>query len=517
MALGSAAPAGRTIAALLVAMALVTGCGGKGPAGAGASSAQLASRLSGPPRQLKKGDLSPAEQKYGIAPVPDPSVTYQPDVIIVGGGAESIRSQSTNGFIWTIDANAPHASELVAGKVFFMTGRAVGRVLDVRKDGGNLVVVVGPVQITEIIRKAHIHIEEMPVDFGEALAYTTKDWPGQLVPLAQNFSAPATSPAISSEAPGWRFYRTQAAPRAEKASTRTYNESNFKTTPVVSKSTLGIEVAIDDNGFKLKSQAFLHFSAPKLTLDLKINEDGSIETLAFVMTGAAGLNWYYSMGSADTMTAGVNALMQPNTDFSIPIAAAGGVPLAITIRQRFLIETGLEVKNSTLSATGGYTFTGAFKVGYLHKFWTAEAPNQYTVEQSMTKTAEGVSFGVQGLNLADQVRIIVGLGAAGFAAGPYMSFTSSIGAFKNSSIGMLVCSGATLVVTLGGGVGYVIPKIVKDLINSILSALNIKFRITGEGGIEPGKPYVVINKTSQIGGCNVDKNPDAKGSLAGGP
>jgi hypothetical protein len=57
---------------------------------------------------------------------------------------------------------------LEPGKVFFMTGRAVGRVLDVRKAGADLIVTVGPVTLTEIIRKAHIHIADMPIDFGEA-------------------------------------------------------------------------------------------------------------------------------------------------------------------------------------------------------------------------------------------------------------------------------------------------------------------------------------------------------------
>ena len=70
------------------------------------------------------------------------------------------------------------------GKIFFLTGRAVGRVLDVRKDGGNLVVVVGPVQLTEVIREAHLTID-MPIDFGEAIAYSSPDLPGRVVSLAR--------------------------------------------------------------------------------------------------------------------------------------------------------------------------------------------------------------------------------------------------------------------------------------------------------------------------------------------
>ncbi|MEJ1963460.1 MAG: hypothetical protein WDO56_18645 [Gammaproteobacteria bacterium] len=116
----------------LLAIALIPGCGRQPPV------------RTGSPHQLKKSEMSVAEQKYGIAPIPDASVTYQPDVIVVGGGADSVRSQNPNGFIWTIDASAAHANELVPGKVFFLTNRAVGRVLDVRRSGGTLVVTIGP-------------------------------------------------------------------------------------------------------------------------------------------------------------------------------------------------------------------------------------------------------------------------------------------------------------------------------------------------------------------------------------
>jgi hypothetical protein len=509
---GSTVTGGRTIATLLVAVALLAGCG-KSPS----PRSGTARPATGTPHQLTKADLSEAEQKYGVAPVPDPSVTYQPDVILVGGGPEAIREADPNGFMWTIDAAAPRAAELVPGKIFFMTGRAVGRVLDVRKDGGNLVVTVGPVDITDIIREAHLHVEAMAVDFGDALAYTAPEQPGQFVPLTRTLDVASASPARAAGDSGWRFQKTQAPAAAPAAPVRNYNEKNFKTTPIVSSSTIGIKVGVDDDGFKLATQAALHLSAPRLSLDIKITPTGGVETMALVLTGAAGLNWDFTVGSEKTMTAAVAALLQPNTDFSIPIAAVGGVPLAITVRQRFLIRTGLEVKNSTLSATGGYTFNGAFKVGYMHKFWTAEAPSDYTTEQSMTKTGAGVSLGIQGLDLSDTVRVFVGVGAFGFATGPYLSFNSAIGAFRNSSIGMLQCNGATLVVKLSGGVGYVIPKSVTNLINSVLRALNIKYEITGEGGLEPGKPLTVIEKTSQLGGCNVDKDPNETGTVKGGP
>jgi hypothetical protein len=53
------------------------------------------------------------------------------------------------------------------------------------------------------------------------------------------------------------------------------------------------------------------------------------------------------------------------------------------------------------------------------------------------------------------------------------------------------------------------------LINSVLSALNIKYRITGEGGLQPSKALTIINKTNQIGGCKLDEDTTATGHLSG--
>ena len=467
------------------------------------------------PHQLSRKELSEAQQKYGLAPIPDPSVTYQPDVILVGGGPEAIRNLSADGLVWTIDGSAPRAGELAPGKVMFMTGRAVGRVLDVRKDGANLAVVLGPIDITEVIREAHINIESMPVDFGQALAVTTPELPGQVVPFATLSPNAAPRPAMYDGQSGWGFYKTQAS-STDAGPTQSYSEQNFKTTPFASPTSIGVDTSVDEGGFKLSAQAVLHLSAPRLKIQIDITPTGGVKTLALSLSGAAGLNWNFKTGSEKTMTAIVAALLQPNVDFVIPLSAVGGLPLAVTVRQRFLIRTALMVKNSTLSASGGYTFNGAFTVGYLNKNWTANAPNDFTTETSMTKTGAGLSLGVEGLTLSDTVRVFVGLGAAGFATGPYLSFNSAISSFRSSAIGMLACNGSSLVVNIGGGVGYIIPKSVVKLINSVLRALNIKYEIVGEGGIE-GPSKTVIQRSSQIGGCKMDKDPNEKGTVRGGP
>jgi hypothetical protein len=478
------------LACLFVALgcALLAGCG------------QSAQERSAPARQMTKSELSVAEQKFGVAPVPDSSVTYQPDVIGVGGGAEAIRAQSPNGFIWTIDASAPRARDLVPGKIFFMTGRAVGRVLDVREQGGDLVVTIGPVDITEIVREAHIHIADMPLDFGEALAYTSSELPGQAVASAAPTDNAAALPAmfVRTVGPG---SDSSAAPSPVAPVPDVSNLVHFKTTPFASSSGVGVQVRSDGGGLKVSAKALVHLARPTLDVHLDITPTGGITQASVELKGAAGLTWNFDVGTDVGLKANVNGLLQPDTDFSIPVGGIGPLPFAVTVRQRFQIKTGLGVRNSTLGATGDYTFNGGFNVGYIDKKWSVGGPVGFTAKQSMMQTAQGVSIAASGVNLAHQMRVIVGVGAHGFAAGPYFSFTSAVGLFKGSDLGIIPCKEATLVVSLTGGVGYSIPKSVTGLINSVLRALNIKYQIVGEGGLEPSEPLTIVNSTSTLKGC----------------
>jgi hypothetical protein len=144
-------------------------------------------------------------------------------------------------------------------------------------------------------------------------------------------------------------------------------------------------------------------------------------------------------------------------------------------------------------------------VGVVNSKWTVGGPTNFSAEQNMMKTAEGISFGAAGIDLADEVKVIAGIGVHGFAAGPYFRVTSALGVFKGSSLGMIECKEATVNVKLSGGVGYVIPKVVTNVFNAILSGLNIKYRITGEGGFDSGAPLTLYNTTSTMKDCSAGK------------
>lgn len=466
-------------------------------------------RISGKPHMLKRSELTDAELRYGIAPQLDASVTYQPDVIIVGGGANSIRGLSRNGLVWSIDAAAPHARELERGKIAFVTGRAVGRVLGVWNDGPNISVVLGPVDITEIIRDADIVFDKVPIDFGEAIPYSVPDPPGtssDVPPLSAwapptndaapmvgfaSFGAPAQaggSPAQSSvptvpplpAAPDWI-----AVPK-------------FKILPVVGASGIGLQMRSNTDGLKLNAEAKVRLASPTLGFALVI-QGGSVKRAEVAIDGAAGLLMTFEGETDVGRSANVNEQVQIPIDVSIPIGGYA-VPISATLRQKFIIKTAFGVRNTKLNATGDYQFGGGFRLGFRDGTFSMAGPSNFTSKKSLLESVGGISLAPAGLVLAHQAKVIVGLGAFGFAVGPYLGMNSTVGVTGGSDLGLVKCKGATLIVSLNGGVGYVIPKVVTDVINFFLRTLSVGplqlGQIKGDGGVETGEPLTIINKTA---------------------
>src|SRR4029077_1242057 len=164
--------------ALSLVVALVVSASGCGARNAGTAQAGAGQR------SAVAGTLSAAEVQYGIAPTRNSQVTYQPDVIIPDGGANAVRSVSSDGLTWTIDATAAHADELVPGKIMFITGRGVGRVLGTTRNGNDLNVLLGPVAITDVIKQAHL-TGSQDLDMSAMTAYSAPDYPEPEGPVSE--------------------------------------------------------------------------------------------------------------------------------------------------------------------------------------------------------------------------------------------------------------------------------------------------------------------------------------------
>jgi hypothetical protein len=102
----------------------------------------------------RTGPLTKAERLYGLAPDAHPHVTYEPDVVVVGGGAKSVRAANADGLTWTLDPSAPHVGDLSLGKVMVLTNESTGRIISMSHTTAGVVVTLAPVPLGEVFKDA---------------------------------------------------------------------------------------------------------------------------------------------------------------------------------------------------------------------------------------------------------------------------------------------------------------------------------------------------------------------------
>jgi hypothetical protein len=497
-------------------------------------------------QRVEPSKLSDAEFRFGVSATRNGKVTYQPDVIVVEHGAEAIRSANSDGISVTIDANLPEAAQFEPGKVVFLTSRAAGRVLAAQRDGNDLRLFLGPVEITDIIKDADLSTDQ-PLDLNSMVAYTAPDYPGAQVdapkltrailpgsanghssvavslitpsgewrPVRANSAAPEDSrdpavwtdhdiavvrnlalsrdlalpgPPSVSQLPAAPGLPKMPSPQPVAGIPSTIDIGEFKLAPFCCGG-IGLKIEYEKAGLKFMAYAVIRLQNPKLHFDLNI-VGGKVQRAGVTLDGAAGLTMQFEAGTSVDVNAALNNIgkeVAVPVDFSVPIVGLP-VPFAVTLKQAFILKTAFSAKTTTLKATGDYGFTGSFFMGFRDGQWTVSAPTGFTVKQSLINTIEGVSVGVNGIVLAYQGKVIVGVGAFGFVTGPYLGYNASVGFSRGSDLsggpmGLPVCRGATLDIQMAVGVGYSVPQPVASAINFVLRAMNIK-EIQGSSGLE---------------------------------
>jgi hypothetical protein len=127
-------------------------------------------------KALDPHKMSQSEIQFGVAPKRSSEVEYVKDVIIMEEGDKAIRSVAGDGMTWKFDANASHVSEFQEGKVVFATGRAVGKILNLKKEGDTVSVILGPVQLTDVIQNGSFAMSQA-IDPNNMVSYVAPDFP----------------------------------------------------------------------------------------------------------------------------------------------------------------------------------------------------------------------------------------------------------------------------------------------------------------------------------------------------
>ncbi|MEO6260727.1 MAG: hypothetical protein ABIP63_10265 [Thermoanaerobaculia bacterium] len=437
-------------------------------------SAPTAADGSAPPPG-KSAALSDQELAYGRAPVPDPGITYRSDVIVVGGGAAMVRSVSGDSLTWSIDARAPHLDELKPGKVMFLTGRAVGRVLNLERRGDVVAVTLGPVDLTDIISDGTISIHA-PIDVSAITFQTYPDVPGafELTPTgvtSASNGAPSSRYQLASERRGVRSgrapYTLVTLPPAEEGS-GTLAEKGPLPPPTKGSS---VEVTVGDYAVELSRSstgtgsdlsAKLSYNKKGVvvgvefetrlespTVDMNLGFSGGVlEKKELRINGLKEISLGLVSGSETGLSGNFKSRLEIPAEMTIPLPA-GPVPMVGSIRFKFIVTTAFSAKNTTLRATGKLKLDGP--IGFVGT--TILLPT-VTQSQSPVETLSGVSVGVNGVVVAAQIKQVIGLGVPAALAGPFGAFTVSYGLTNGSSIGIVQCRQTSIDVVVAGGAGF---------------------------------------------------------------
>jgi hypothetical protein len=458
--------------------------------------------------------LTASERKYGIAPKRDPRVTYQDGVILMEHGDAAIREAKTDGMTFSFDAKAEHVGELAEGKIVFATGRVVGRIGALTRDGDTVTVRLAPITLTDVIKKGTF-LMDSSFSAKDLIFYTAPDFPNTIDNTANKQSSDlrreigeprflrAVMPqGMSPLASGVGKNLSIADP--PKPPTLPAPDLNLtaglKVIPAVgSDGGIGINFYYAKNGVIFNGYGQLVLPSPRVRFLLDIDSSG-IKTFGIEIHGSIGLRISVEAASNVERYINVDTTTVTPLDITLPCPLAG-VPLALNFSTSFTLHTKFAAKSSVLTSRGSWNLDGTVFVGKKGGADSYEFPKAKNTS-SLAANVSGVSVGINTIGGAVKIRPMIGLGGFGFMTGVFMGVTFSAEVGKQASQAMLDCHVANGSASIDSGVGYKMPAAFAQLINGVLS-LFTKYRVDQQGTLIQGWSGPLFDRYENIPeGCS---------------
>jgi len=459
-------------------------------------------------------DMTPSERAFGRAPKLSPDVDYQPGVLVMEEGDKAIKSIASDGITWTFDANAPHVNDFQPGKIVFATGRAVGKILGMTRNGNDVSVYLGPVQLTDIIKRGRF-VMEQPIDPDKIISYVAPDYPGTNDTTGEIKSAMLDghrregieTVVISARSHGrwmpvsmsrmdgagrratyrrrnrrWELASMRAPqgilpgahipnplPPLPAVPTTTVNLGDVRVDASANKSFLGLQYYYNGPaGLFAYAGGLVTLHQPVVRCVLKMSSAG-VDSAGISIVGAAGVS--LELSSRSSQTAFINMHLRKMVPLDMSVQLGGPIPFSLTFGLLFDINSGFSAKTSMMQAKGEYTFSGGIWAGRAGGAWTLAVPSDVKAPVDLGKSIDGISLGITSFTMSFAIRSTVGIGAFGFNTGVFaqVRFGNSL---LRSADETFKCRQATINAYLDTGLGYSIPKWVATVINLFLKAVS---------------------------------------------
>lgn len=442
--------------------------------------------------------LTSTERKYGMAPKRDARVTYQEGIVLMEHGDEAIREAKIDGITFSFDAKAEHVGEFEEGKIIFATGRIVGRVGQLTRDGDTVTVKLAPVKITEIIKKGTFMMNST-FNAKDLIIYTAPDFPSNFdLKDKQQQSYNLDPRSLEPRYLRTGFMQTQAqlpSLLGKDLSTRIPQNPATLQAPVVALSSglkivpaigsdggIGLNFSYVKNGIIFNAFGQMVIPSPTIHFLLVIDSSG-VETFGIEISGAISLRMSIVATSDVERFINVNSTTVAPIDLSLPCPIAG-VPLALSFQTAFNLHTTFAAKTSTLTSSGSWSMNGTLFAGYKSGAQSHETPPAKATS-SLAQNVSGASVGINTVGGGIKVTPMVGIGGFGFMTGVFLGVTFTGDVVKQASEAMVDCHGASGSATVASGVGYQLPGPFVDFVNTVLS-LFTKYRMDKSGELIKG-------------------------------
>ncbi len=441
---------------------------------------------------------------YGLAPEPDQGTTFQPDVVLVEGGADSVRSVTADGLTWTLSPQAGGIADLAPGRVMFLTERGVGRVVAVQTTDAGVEVTIGPVDITEVIADGDF-ASTSPVDLSNPVAISSEGafWADPAlqaeagVELGEGADVPVAPAAFRAPTTAGDLPRPPA-PGAVLAETVKATTGNFGLTGGCCAKGAGIDLAYDRNGLTMAGRIAVEMAKPTAAFTLRI-AGGSVTEAGLKVTGAAGLRVNLNARAApDSGIKGFSPPLGMDFAFSVPVGEFFGVPLSMVVTQRFTLEITIP-GTAVLDAVGKVDLGATIGFSYRNGTFSNLTSAKLDSAASLAGT-NSIAVGLSYASFQYTIRFTVGLGYLGFVAGVFLELAAHMVAAVGPPLGFNVlpdaeapimqCKSIQSDLWVDYGVGYTIPSPVAKLINYFMEAFQAK-PIATTGGLSHGAEPVL--------------------------
>lgn len=444
---------------------------------------------------------------YGYGAIPIDGVAYRPDVVFVGGGPNVIRQASGDGFVWTIDPDAPGIDEIEIGDVMVLTSRSTGRVRALERTADAVTVVLEPVDLTDIVSEGTISIDQA-IDADSIVYQYFPDRLGMLpdaevdgraeylppslrsprLPGIYDAPGPAPSPGAPDAIADATGFSKNPLPPATPEAGGAVNFGEWEITGTASPQEL--KLTVRSTG-KLKGGASLALSLHDLRFESELNIlSGSAKKTSVILTGLTAITIKITALAANGREDNDQLRMEFPVEMALPIPpspATLGLPLMLTIGVKFIIKTALTGPDAQLWANGKYRVDGP--LGY-------DGENivrpRFVIVNSLMDSIGGLSLGPSGLVFATKFKLGAGIGVSNLYAGPYGSLTVSAGVTNGSAAGAPLkrCRKTTLEIKLGYG-----AEVSASL--SLIDSLKRLFP-KGKAKAEAGNEHTVVSRTQTM-------------------